>query len=380
MYCAGSSLLLVNSSDSSDCEDHESSILAAVRAGALHPHHQELLHDRVLANRAPGSRPHSADRHHHHGGVGHHHAGGQGGHHDPFRNKSAQAGSDVVDELLKPLQSYFSVFRTGHIQGGQHGLLDELVNGGPPAHNTRSQDKRYRIKKQQQEGERSKKRGDRGDVVENGHLGPSHHHNVPMVPMPMGAPPPVNGFGPPQGHSGPPPRLDMETEIAHSLPPPNMAEPPPNMVPAPPYPPPHLQHPLLLPPMVGPPPPVLLSPAPTSPPTFSTPNEDQSRRSSEEQLELEISNMSIADPHPALPSQSINESDQQQEESTEHDHDQHEEDVVKAEQQLQAQQLTKDLFNLYSLSFLCKSKDLSERRIRLDFGMVAEVSYRGPNH
>jgi len=371
----GSSLLLVNSSDSSDCEDHESSILAAVRAGALHPHHQELLHDRVLANRAPGSRPHSADRHHHHGGVGHHHGGGQGGHHDPFRNKSAQAGSDVVDELLKPLQSYFSVFRTGHIQGGQHGLLDELVNGGPPAHNTRSQDKRYRIKKQQQEGERNKKRGDRGDVVvENGHMGPSHHHNVPMVPMPMGAPPPVNGFGPPQGHSGPPPRLDMETEIAHSLPPPNMAEPPPNMVPAPPYPPPHLQHPLLLPPMVGPPPPVLLSPAPTSPPTFSTPNDDQGRRSSEEQLELEISNMSISDPHPALPSQSIPESDQKQEEITEHDHDQHEEDVDKAEQQLQAQQLTKDLFNLYSLSFLCKSKDLSERRIRLDFGIVAEVS------
>jgi len=39
-----------------------------------------------------------------------------------------------------------------------------------------------------------------------------------------------------------------------------------------------------------------------------------------------------------------------------------------------AQLLTKDPFNLYSLSFLCKSKDLSERRIRLDFGLVAEVS------
>ena len=38
-----------------------------------------------------------------------------------------------------------------------------------------------------------------------------------------------------------------------------------------------------------------------------------------------------------------------------------------------SQLLTKDLFNLYSLSFLCKSKELSERRIRLDFGLVAEV-------
>ena len=38
-----------------------------------------------------------------------------------------------------------------------------------------------------------------------------------------------------------------------------------------------------------------------------------------------------------------------------------------------AELLTKDLFNLYSLSFLNKSKELSERRIRLDFGLVAEV-------
>jgi hypothetical protein len=35
--------------------------------------------------------------------------------------------------------------------------------------------------------------------------------------------------------------------------------------------------------------------------------------------------------------------------------------------------LTKDLFNLYSLASHCKSKDISERRIRLDFGLVAEV-------
>merc|ERR1712240_797505 len=70
--------------------------------------------------------------------------------------------------------------------------------------------------------------------------------------------------------------------------------------------------------------------------------------------------MSISDPHPSLPNQSLSEPEQQQEEMV--------------EQQLQAQQLTKDLFNLYSMGFLCKSKDLSERRIRLDFGIVAEVS------
>jgi hypothetical protein len=37
--------------------------------------------------------------------------------------------------------------------------------------------------------------------------------------------------------------------------------------------------------------------------------------------------------------------------------------------------VTKDLFNLYSLSCHCKSKDISERRIRLDFGLVAEVLF-----
>lgn len=35
-----------------------------------------------------------------------------------------------------------------------------------------------------------------------------------------------------------------------------------------------------------------------------------------------------------------------------------------------------DLFSLYSLSFVSKSKDISERRVRLDFGLVAEVMHR----
>ena len=43
-------------------------------------------------------------------------------------------------------------------------------------------------------------------------------------------------------------------------------------------------------------------------------------------------------------------------------------------QQQQVTTVAKDMFSLYSLSFLCKSKDLSERRIKLDFSLVAEVS------
>ena len=91
---------------------------------------------------------------------------------------------------------------------------------------------------------------------------------------------------------------------------------------------------------------------------------------------MDISNMSISDSHQNLPNQSIVEPEQPREEPMQAEQQQ----LDTAEQLLQAQlsqqqQLTKDLFNLYSLSFVCKSKDLSERRIRLDFGTVAEVSH-----
>lgn len=344
----GSSLLLVNSSDSSDCEDHESSILAAVRAGALHPHHKDLLQDQA-------SRPHSSDRLAHNSVL----AAGQ---HDPFSRGPAPPGSDVVDELLKPLQSYFSVFRTGQYTGGG---LDEMVNGGPPAHNTRSQaDKRYKIKKQQEE--RGKKRAERNEIVENGHMAPhGHHPGMAMVNIPMGAPPPLtNGF-----HH---PRMDMDADMSH-LPPPNMAEPPPNMVPVPggahQYPPPahHLQHPLLMPP------PVLLSSSPnsSSAPILYTNAHAQVHpqveiETSEQTLDLDISKMSISEmPPPSASVHSVNEEPSEQEDTSP-------EPQVDLEQT--AELLTKDLFNLYSLSFSCKSKDLSERRIKLDFGLVAEVS------
>ena len=392
----GSSLLLVNSSDSSDCEDHEGDALQCVRQhhSSLHPHHQELLHDRVLQNRAPGSRPHSADRVYHHG-HGHHHGGNS--QHDPFRNnKGAQAGSDVVDELLKPLQSYFSVFRTGQYQGGggHHGLLDE--NGGPPAHNTRSHDKRYRIRKNQQEqggNKGNKGRGGDGNPMENGHHGhPPPHHLPGGLPNMAGPPPPVaNGYGPPHVHSGPPPMLgEVETEIAHSLPPPNMAEPPPGMLGgAPPYPPPH--QPLLLLPSVSGPPPILGSPQQQSSPPYPVPTpqdaQDESMLdvasslSEEEQLEVGVSNISLSD----LSQHLSEEQEELQVEETmaaievqpkldeeeEIVNDQEDPEVVDAV--APPQPPTKDLFSLFSLAFICKSKDLSERKIRLEFGLVAEV-------
>ena len=122
-----------------------------------------------------GSRPHSTERPH-----------------DPFSNNSV-AGSDVVDELLKPLQSYFSVFRTGvYDQGGEVGDMMNGRDGGPPAHNTRSQtDKRYKIKKNQgSTNSANEPRKGRHDIVENGigmHPPQALPHHQGPPPMKAGA-------------------------------------------------------------------------------------------------------------------------------------------------------------------------------------------------
>ncbi len=173
----GSSLLLVNSSDSSDCEENE--------PPRFHHHHQEIQHrlqqqqqQQQLAVTKPPPRPHSGSRPH-----------STERPHDPFSNNSV-AGSDVVDELLKPLQSYFSVFRTGvYDQGGADAdLINGVRDGGPPAHNTRSQtDKRYKIKKNQSSANMGNEpRKARHDIVENG-IGGLHHQQ---------GPPPMKGVMP----------------------------------------------------------------------------------------------------------------------------------------------------------------------------------------
>merc|ERR1719189_1496953 len=135
------------------------------------------------------------------------------------------------------------------------------------------------------ENERNKKRGERSEITENGHLAHGHHPGLGMVPM--GAPPPItNGFGP---------HHPMEGDMSH-LPPPNMAEPPPNMTHYPP--PPHLQHPLLLPP-----PSLLSSPGSPSAPLYQsvqppapTSEEAETDQVQDQTLDLDISKMSISEP------------------------------------------------------------------------------------
>ena len=329
---------MVNSSESSDCEDNE--------PPRFHHHHQEIqvrLQQQQLAVSKPpprhhsGSRPHSSERPH-----------------DPFSNNSV-AGSDVVDELLKPLQSYFSVFRTG-VYDQQGGVDADLMmngvtvrEGGPPAHNTRSQtDKRYKIKKNQGSSNMGNEpRKGRHDIVENG-IGGLHHQQGPPPPMkgvvhqqhggqqvihtmanqilpnsavvslpgghpgmpPSGVQTTVITGGPPTmmatpglpspgaggNMQGPPPQVvtngfsqsmmeTMETELV-VVPsgPPNLNEPPPSLlVEAGQFPPPHHNHTrpmMMMNQMSGPPPSgVMMSPpgagAPPRLPMFSTPTKEE---------------------------------------------------------------------------------------------------------
>merc|ERR1719318_1608191 len=113
-----------------------------------------------------------------------------------------------------------------------------------------------------------------------------------------------------------------------------------------------------LPPMMGPPPP----PGVLSQPVQQAQQEPAEHASLDESgLEVEISNLSLVEQAEVSPKSG------------------HEEENVSEAEKAPSQAavlpaISQDLFNLYSLSFLCKSKDLSERRIKLDFGLVGEVS------
>merc|ERR550539_2388102 len=161
----GSSLLLVNSAESSDNEDIESHPIH-------HQYHRDLGIDINIVGNGSGNSspinnrqvgqnsiqksnlgpplnaaPGAPIRHHNqlnsdgngqinghvvHGQIGQNGSIGLGHgiqHDDLFlgKNGGQNCGSDVVDELLKPLQSYFSIYRTGqyHSPTGE-GLLGQL--------------------------------------------------------------------------------------------------------------------------------------------------------------------------------------------------------------------------------------------------------------
>ena len=219
----GSSLLLVNSSDSSDSEDVEGNpihhqyptremnldmnVIGNGSGNSSPSNNRQVMGSKSSItsagpplNAAPGAPTRHHNQHNAEGnGRLNGHAGpGYIGHNgngnalqmqmqdDLFlgRNGGQNCGSDVVDELLKPLQSYFSIYRTGqyHSPTGE-GLLGQLgvtpgsaaaiaaaaqavalqnsndnsnpeqfMSGPPPEHNqttntpNNSPDKKYRIK------------------------------------------------------------------------------------------------------------------------------------------------------------------------------------------------------------------------------------------
>ena len=165
----GSSLLLVNSSDSSDNEENEADYIARAAAAAAQAGYNNGLNNEAgtigmplrsqafaaaagLNQSQPGQSP------------------GQPQRKDPFHDpgpRQAGPSSDVVDELLKPFQSYFSIYRTGQYHNNpilaENNPINDFASNGNPINpmqklqmqqqqaqqqqqQQRSPDKKYRIK------------------------------------------------------------------------------------------------------------------------------------------------------------------------------------------------------------------------------------------
>ena len=332
----GSSLLLVNSSDSSDNEENESDYLRR---------RQDFSHHHPMSV-APPAIPSSVHR-------------TKDPFHDPSPSKSGTGASDVVDELLKPLQSYFSIYRTGQYTnpldgvGLLGGAVDQFVsNGHPPPvqqQQQRSPDKKYRIKSVKNGGNASPQH----NPVIAGDLSPPQVIRHPMVGIENGAnyscpPPPIvtNGMS-----GAPHPPLPTLASCAASavaansmIPPPmSMSVPPPSVLPT-----------------------VSSAPLLTNP---NLPSPESSVRSSREASEPR-------DHESFLNAGRSNEFDDDV-----IDDDDLADDFVVDETCVGDCSATgepvlvdPDVFGHYSLSFINRSKDLTERKVRLDFGKYGDVS------
>ena len=221
----GSSLLLVTSSDSSDNEEGGNEAEPGVRQ---HRHHHQLQ-----------QHPHHQHHHQHHRQP--HHVlqklgGSSNSSQDPFHDPSSSSGgqnghgsSDVVDELLKPLQSYFVTYRTGQFASllggggdsgpdsvGGGGGLGPLLNGvggdgvQQQQQHPRSPDKKYRIKtvKGQSMSSPSNSAAGKSSAVNAHSRGEAAAH---PHPPPLYLPPPThNAFTVPP----PPPPLAAPSQAA----------------------------------------------------------------------------------------------------------------------------------------------------------------------
>ena len=327
----GSSLLLVNSSDSSDNEED----YHPVNPGNNVHHSRHFMPNghgppnEAMAVLPPGLHPISGGRPRLPPGPNN----GSGvigsqispprkdPFHDPSPVKTGPSGSDVVDELLKPFQSYFSIYRTGQYHNplgaaGDSGN-DFASNGVPqqssqmsPPHNSsqqpqRSPDKKYRVK-------------NIAKMPNGGPASPVHHHmNQQKQPSgkPMG-PPPVP-LPPLDSSLIPVTTAEMVLNgMRHNLPPPQQQQQPQQPQPAAEI----IAH----------------------------------EQSPEPEKSPEV--IPTVAPQP------------KQEECTP------EPEAVSSTPTREIGPLETDVFGLYSLTFVNKAKDLSERKVRLDFSKYGDVA------
>ena len=400
----GSSLLLVTSSDSSDNEEGGNEGETGLRHRNHHHHH--LQHH----------RQHRDHRQHHHAmqkmdGAS---ESSQDPFHDPVsssRQNGHAGSSDIVDELLKPLQSYFNTYRTGQfasllggdngadgVIGGGGGGLGPLINGAggdgaQQPHHQRSPDKKYRIKSVKGQSMPSPNSVKSSSAAEMRRGAPAHAH----PPPPLYLPPPTHGAfavppPPPPQQPQQPQQLPTQatadavataaapvaSTVSASAPAPSTNEAPVATQSPPPSPPEFSEQQREQRPLSPPASPqesgsaVMAGPSSTSPPL--SPNcepglvvSDVATKAESNPIDSEsqpeVCNGDVNDASMTLPETAAGDVDSPAEVEEAAPQPTIEEDVVR-----------EDYLGYFSLSFSNRCKDLSERKIRLDISKESGVS------
>lgn len=182
----GNSLLLVNSSDSSDNEENELDFMnkpSCVHGKMTYPHPppqgqvppNNLSHpEGTGSNSSAGGASASSSS-----------SGNLDPFHDPSTLENGPGGKDVVDELLKPFQSYFQIYQTGqyqHLRGDLnsdlHGQNGVQLGPGNAYHNANNHHHPQQQQHQQQQHQQQH-HSHHHQHHHNHHQNNQHHHRSP---------------------------------------------------------------------------------------------------------------------------------------------------------------------------------------------------------
>jgi len=344
----GSSLLLVNSSDSSDNEDNESDYI-------VQQHRQMQRHAAAAAGHAAAGL-HPGQQHARQSAP----SPSDPFHDPPVMPSENVAGNSVVDELLKPFQSYFNIYRTGqyHSSPGQHAFAANASAASPPdvsPTSGRSPDKKYRIKSVRQAN----------GVKQNNHHPHPHHavlenglHSATAAARPnFSVPPPTTSVPPPPT----PTRQTMVTDVKEASSDSACDPPPPLPV--------HQSLSAAVSPTSSIAPDI---PAPTSPPQSSSAivSESADPAEQDEAKEQAVAYQDASKRQALLSKECPTDQNSDTRDSVVQEPVSPERIQEAAEKQLPSYEellMEPDFLGFYSLAFN-RSKDISERRIRLDFG------------